>query len=60
MRNYDYIVEKRVVTYTEETHVYTGYEDDDLYAATPGCEHEVVRASGGGVKCRKCPGWFCY
>lgn len=31
-----------------------------LHGADPRCKHNVVLASGGGVKCTKCPGWFCY
>lgn len=31
-----------------------------LYGAEEDCYHEVVAADGGGVRCRKCPGWFCY
>lgn len=29
-----------------------------LYSADPDCEHEVV-GQWSGVKCSKCPGWFC-
>jgi hypothetical protein len=32
----------------------------ELFNADPNCEHNIVHASGGGVKCSKCPGWFCY
>ena len=32
----------------------------ELYDADPNCDHFVVDAPGGGVKCTKCPGWFCY
>ena len=32
----------------------------DLLGGDPNCEHNVVAAAGGGVKCTKCPGWFCY
>lgn len=32
----------------------------DLYGADPDCEHDIRPAPGGGVKCIKCPGWFCY
>lgn len=37
-------------------------EDDErnLWHADPDCEHNVVGVSGGGVKCTKCSGWFCY
>ena len=31
-----------------------------LFDADPKCNHEVICAPGGGVKCRKCRGWFCY
>lgn len=31
-----------------------------LWAADPDCDHDVQCAPGGGVKCTKCPGWFCY
>jgi hypothetical protein len=32
----------------------------DLLDADPNCEHNIVSAPGGGVKCTKCTGWFCY
>jgi hypothetical protein len=32
----------------------------DLFNADPNCEHNIVPAPGGGVKCTKCTGWFCY
>ena len=35
---------------------YTG----DLHDADPNCKHFIVHANGGGVKCTKCRGWFCY
>lgn len=30
-----------------------------LYHADPNCDHRVVSAPGGGVKCRFCRGWYC-
>lgn len=36
------------------------YSGDELWDADPDCEHEVVDAPGGGVKCTKCGGWCCY
>jgi len=33
---------------------------EDLFGSDPNCEHEVVSAPGGGVKCKKCTGWFCF
>lgn len=36
------------------------YRRTELYDADPSCEHETYLPPGGGVKCRKCPGWFCY
>ena len=33
---------------------------EELWAADPNCEHEIVYPSGGGIKCRKCRGWCCY
>jgi hypothetical protein len=35
-------------------------EEDELWNADPNCKHDVRCAPGGGVKCTKCPGWFCY
>jgi hypothetical protein len=32
---------------------------DELYGAKPDCEHYVTYANGGGVRCIRCPGWFC-
>lgn len=31
-----------------------------LFDANPDCDGEVVSQIGGGVKCNKCHGWFCY
>ena len=33
---------------------------DDLWDADPTCKHNVVCAPGGGIKCTKCNGWFCF
>jgi hypothetical protein len=30
-----------------------------LFDADPNCKHEIV-ALWSGIKCSKCPGWFCY
>lgn len=35
-------------------------EHKELWGRTEGCDGLVVSASGGGVKCTKCRGWFCY
>ena len=35
-------------------------EDNYLYDADPDCRHEIVPASGGGVICKKCRGWYCF
>ena len=32
----------------------------ELFNADPECEHKIVGAPGGGIKCVKCRGWFCY
>jgi hypothetical protein len=34
--------------------------EGQLYGADPDCQHEVYDAfwEGGGVKCRKCRGWY--
>lgn len=36
--------------------------DSDLWNRVEGCDGMVVDNfyGGGGVKCTKCPGWFCY
>lgn len=31
----------------------------ELWEADPECVHNIVHASGGGVKCTKCSGWTC-
>lgn len=43
----------------EEDKTVKGYADE-LYDADPNCDHVIVNAPGGGVKCEKCSGWFCY
>jgi hypothetical protein len=35
-------------------------EDQELWEADPDCKHDIQCAPGGGVKCTKCRGWFCY
>jgi len=34
--------------------------EEELYNADPNCKHEIISASGGGIKCVKCNGWFCF
>lgn len=46
---------KRIADYYED-----GGKEVDLFNADPNCRHEIEAVSNGGVKCRKCPGWFCY
>lgn len=31
----------------------------ELYNADPACEHDIKELQSG-VKCKKCPGWFCF
>lgn len=33
---------------------------EELWEADPNCVHDIQHAPGGGVKCTKCRGWFCY
>jgi hypothetical protein len=33
---------------------------DNLHDADPNCDHRVVDAPGGGIKCVNCRGWFCF
>lgn len=33
---------------------------EELFHANPKCNHQIANAPGGGVKCKKCTGWFCY
>lgn len=34
--------------------------DQELFDADASCDHNILPAAGGGVKCTKCDGWFCY
>ncbi len=34
-------------------------EEDFLFNADPNCVHDI-KTLWDGVKCKKCPGWFCY
>lgn len=34
--------------------------EQELWDADPNCAHDIQPAQGGGVKCTKCHGWFCY
>lgn len=33
---------------------------DNLWGADPDCDHDIEYPSGGGVRCKKCSGWFCF
>lgn len=35
-------------------------EEVELFDADPACRHETRSLAGGGLKCAKCPGWFCF
>jgi hypothetical protein len=35
-------------------------EDVELLSADPDCLHWVKRAPGGGIRCVRCSGWFCF
>lgn len=51
---------------SECDHLQGGVDRDDvwghnvLYQGDAACRHRVVSSPGGGVKCVKCPGWFCF
>ncbi len=34
-------------------------KDEELFGADPKCNHRIVHASGGGIKCLDCSGWYC-
>lgn len=33
---------------------------EELYNADSNCKHNIIDANGGGIRCTKCNGWFCY
>ena len=33
---------------------------DELWDADPKCKHDIKPQPGGGVKCTKCSGWYCF
>lgn len=33
--------------------------NQELWNADENCQHNIVPAKGGGVKCTKCRGWYC-
>jgi hypothetical protein len=35
-------------------------DEEELWNADPNCKHKIVNANGGGIRCIKCGGWFCY
>lgn len=49
-----------VIVLPEQPDYLVDYPADELYGGNTGCDHYVVPASGGGVKCAKCTAWFCY
>lgn len=36
------------------------FPDYGLFEADENCTHEIIDARGGGIKCAKCPGWYCF
>jgi hypothetical protein len=34
--------------------------EDTLYDADNNCKHDIQPANGGGIRCPKCSGWFCF
>lgn len=34
--------------------------DSVLWVGNPDCDHEIVDASGGGIRCLKCAAWYCF
>lgn len=36
------------------------YHSEHLYGSDDKCAHNIACANGGGIKCTKCGGWFCY
>lgn len=55
-------LKSRIVTPSLEIETICADEQRDgvLHNATPDCDGKIVSASGGGVHCTKCQGWFCY
>lgn len=35
-------------------------EEVELFSADPDCLHWVKNAPGGGIRCVRCRGWFCF
>lgn len=33
---------------------------EELWEADPNCDHDITSGIGGGIRCVKCRGWFCY
>ena len=33
---------------------------EELWDALPGCTHDIQAQPGGGIRCTKCNGWFCF
>ena len=50
---------KIICKWVEDEEVNKDYQGE-LFDADPNCKHELILRYGGGVKCRKCGGWYCY
>ena len=33
---------------------------NELWESDPKCIHHIVDMPGGGIRCTKCLGWFCF
>ncbi len=51
--------ERQTYTIMREDDIEIDYPAEELWNADPDCKHRIICALGGGVKCTKCPGWYC-
>lgn len=40
--------------------IYDLEPDEVLWDADTKCDHDIQSQPGGGIKCTKCTGWFCF
>jgi hypothetical protein len=56
----NYMIDEKVIEEAVKPFLKRNIDDEVLYDADPNCKHEIEPQLSGGIKCKKCGGWFCY
>lgn len=52
--------EENFVEKDDEGNEYNTNPHNELWESDPKCLHHITLPTGGGIRCSKCGGWFCF